>query len=57
VSFTRPRPSGRRDGQTESDLGIARTATLFGPRGVSGIVNVEITPELVVRLASAYATT
>ena len=24
--------------------------TLFGPRGVSGIVNVEITPELVVRL-------
>src|SRR5262245_6409487 len=31
--------------------------TLFGPRGVSGLVNVEITPELVVRLASAYATT
>lgn len=31
--------------------------SLFGPRGVSGIVNVEITPELVVRLASAYATT
>ena len=31
--------------------------TLFGPRGISGIVNVEITPELVVRLASAYATT
>jgi mannose-1-phosphate guanylyltransferase/phosphomannomutase len=30
---------------------------LFGPRGVSGLVNVEITPELVVRLASAYATT
>jgi mannose-1-phosphate guanylyltransferase / phosphomannomutase len=30
---------------------------LFGPRGVSGIVNVEITPELVVRLAGAYATT
>jgi mannose-1-phosphate guanylyltransferase/phosphomannomutase len=30
---------------------------LFGPRGVSGIVNVEITPELVVRLTSAYATT
>ena len=33
------------------------TATLFGPRGVSGLVNVEITPEYVVRLASAYATT
>ncbi|MHB1613424.1 MAG: sugar phosphate nucleotidyltransferase [Actinomycetes bacterium] len=32
-------------------------STLFGPRGVSGIVNVEITPELAVRLASAYATT
>ena len=32
-------------------------ATLFGPRGVSGLVNVEITPEYVVRLASAYATT
>ncbi|MBO2460811.1 mannose-1-phosphate guanyltransferase [Actinomadura violacea] len=30
---------------------------LFGPRGVSGLVNVEITPELAVRLASAYATT
>src|SRR5690606_25847960 len=26
--------------------------TLFGPRGVSGLVNVEITPELCVRLAS-----
>lgn len=31
--------------------------TLFGPRGVSGLVNVEITPELAVRLASAYAST
>jgi mannose-1-phosphate guanylyltransferase/phosphomannomutase len=31
--------------------------SLFGPRGVSGIVNVEITPELVVRLAGAWATT
>ena len=31
--------------------------TLFGSRGVSGLVNVEITPELCVRLASAYATT
>jgi mannose-1-phosphate guanylyltransferase/phosphomannomutase len=30
---------------------------LFGPRGVSGLVNVEITPEHVVRLACAYATT
>ncbi|MFE5331022.1 sugar phosphate nucleotidyltransferase [Embleya sp. NPDC056575] len=30
---------------------------LFGPRGVSGILNVEITPELAVRLAGAYATT
>jgi mannose-1-phosphate guanylyltransferase/phosphomannomutase len=30
---------------------------LFGPRGVSGMVNVEITPEHAVRLASAYATT
>jgi mannose-1-phosphate guanylyltransferase/phosphomannomutase len=29
--------------------------SLFGPRGISGIVNVEITPELVVRLASAWA--
>ena len=32
-------------------------ASLFGPRGVSGIINVEITPELAVRLASAFATT
>jgi mannose-1-phosphate guanylyltransferase / phosphomannomutase len=31
--------------------------SLFGPRGVSGVVNVEITPELAVRLAGAYATT
>ena len=31
--------------------------TLFGARGVSGLVNVEITPELALRLASAYATT
>jgi len=31
--------------------------SLFGSRGVSGIVNVEITPELVVRLTSAFATT
>jgi mannose-1-phosphate guanylyltransferase/phosphomannomutase len=30
---------------------------LFGPRGVSGIINVEVTPELAVRLASAWATT
>ncbi len=30
---------------------------LFGQRGVSGLVNVEITPELCVRLATAYATT
>jgi mannose-1-phosphate guanylyltransferase / phosphomannomutase len=31
--------------------------SLFGPRGVSGLLNVEITPELAVRLAGAYATT
>ncbi len=31
--------------------------TLFGPRGVSGLVNVEITPDLAVRLASAWAST
>jgi mannose-1-phosphate guanylyltransferase/phosphomannomutase len=30
--------------------------TLFGQRGISGLINVEITPELCVRLASAYAT-
>jgi mannose-1-phosphate guanylyltransferase/phosphomannomutase len=29
--------------------------TLFGQRGVSGLINVEVTPELAVRLASAYA--
>jgi mannose-1-phosphate guanylyltransferase/phosphomannomutase len=33
------------------------SSSLFGPRGVCGLVNVEITPEYVVRLASAYATT
>jgi mannose-1-phosphate guanylyltransferase/phosphomannomutase len=31
--------------------------TLFGPRGVCGLINVEVTPELAVRLASAYAST
>jgi mannose-1-phosphate guanylyltransferase / phosphomannomutase len=31
--------------------------TLFGQRGVSGLINVEVTPELCVRLASTYATT
>ncbi len=30
--------------------------SLFGPRGVSGIVNLDITAEMVVRLAGAYAT-
>jgi mannose-1-phosphate guanylyltransferase/phosphomannomutase len=30
--------------------------TLFGQRGVSGLINVEVTPEQCVRLASAYAT-
>ena len=29
--------------------------SLFGHRGVSGIVNLDITPEMVVRLAAAYA--
>lgn len=37
--------------------GSRGSASLFGQRGVSGLVNVEITPEYVVRLASAYATT
>ncbi len=32
-------------------------SALFGPRGISGLVNVDITPESVVRLASAYAAT
>jgi mannose-1-phosphate guanylyltransferase/phosphomannomutase len=31
--------------------------SLFGPRGISGLINVEITPDLAVRLASAWATT
>jgi mannose-1-phosphate guanylyltransferase/phosphomannomutase len=30
--------------------------SLFGPRGVTGIVNLDITPEKVVRIGSAYAT-
>jgi mannose-1-phosphate guanylyltransferase/phosphomannomutase len=32
-------------------------ARLFGRRGVSGLINVEITPERCVRLANAYAST
>jgi len=35
----------------------AGTRTLFGHRGVSGLVNVDITPDFAVRLAMAYATT
>jgi mannose-1-phosphate guanylyltransferase/phosphomannomutase len=31
--------------------------TLFGARGVSGLINVDITPDLAVRLAAAYAAT
>jgi mannose-1-phosphate guanylyltransferase/phosphomannomutase len=31
--------------------------TLFGPQGVTGLVNVDITPEIVVRLAMAYGST
>jgi mannose-1-phosphate guanylyltransferase/phosphomannomutase len=31
--------------------------TLFGAQGVSGLINVDITPEIVVRLAMAYAST
>lgn len=31
--------------------------TLFGKRGVSGLINIDITPELAVRLAMAYGTT
>jgi mannose-1-phosphate guanylyltransferase/phosphomannomutase len=31
--------------------------TLFGERGVSGIINVDITPDFAVRLGMAYATT
>ena len=33
------------------------TRTLFGARGVSGLINVDITPDLAVRLAGAYAAT
>ncbi len=29
--------------------------SLFGPRGVSGIINLDITPEMVVRLSAAFA--
>ncbi|HVE91242.1 MAG TPA: mannose-1-phosphate guanyltransferase [Actinomycetota bacterium] len=31
--------------------------TLFGPQGVSGLINVDVTPEIAVRLAMAYAST
>ena len=33
------------------------TRTLFGARGVSGIVNIGVTPQVAVRLAMAYGTT
>lgn len=33
------------------------SSSVFGAHGVSGLVNVEITPEFVVRLASAFAST
>ena len=35
----------------------AGARTLFGRRGVSGLINVDITPDFAVRLAMAYATT
>lgn len=31
--------------------------TLFGARGVSGLINIDVTPDLAVRLAAAYAAT
>jgi len=33
------------------------TRTLFGSRGVAGLINVDITPDLAVRLGAAYAAT
>ena len=49
---TRSRPSRPAPSSTPSVIWESRgQRTLFGPRGVSGIVNVEITPELAVRLA------
>ena len=33
------------------------TRTLFGHRGVSGLINIDITPDLAVRLGGAYAAT
>jgi mannose-1-phosphate guanylyltransferase / phosphomannomutase len=33
------------------------TRTLFGSRGISGLINVDITPDLAVRLGMAYGTT
>ena len=33
------------------------TRTLFGARGVAGLINVDITPDLAVRLGAAYAAT
>ncbi|MGC8626635.1 MAG: sugar phosphate nucleotidyltransferase [Acidimicrobiales bacterium] len=36
---------------------VRRARSLFGRRGVSGLANVDISPELAVRLAMAYATT
>ncbi len=44
-------------GTTVSDSVIwesQASRSLFGPRGVSGVVNLDITPEMVVRLATSY---
>src|SRR5262249_53992740 len=44
-------------GNTSVIWGSRGQRTPFGPRGGSGLINVEITPELCGRLASAYAST
>ena len=47
----------RRARPRERDLGVrAATSALFGRDGVSGLVNVDLTPEVAVRLAAALGT-
>ena len=47
--------TGRADPR-EPDLGVARGSRLFGGDGIAGLVNVDLTPEVAIRLAAALGT-
>ncbi len=48
---------GRRHGQHVHRVGVTRARNLFGRLGITGLANVDISPELVMRLSMAWAST